>query len=87
MQRAVSETKHFSYDLRFKKRWFSVANIEESPKDSYVLNRSNFSEKKKRTFSQLNFLRNFWKESFEILSKNADRKMKEFLTGGINQVS
>lgn len=86
MQRAVSETKHFSYDLRFKKRWFSVANIEESPKDSYVLNRSSFSGKK-RTFSQLNFLRNFWKESFEILSKNADRKMKELLTGGINQVS
>lgn len=29
----------------------------------------------------------FLTEMLEILSKNADRKMKEFLTGGINQVS
>lgn len=70
MQRAVSETKHFSYDLRFKKRWFSVANIEESPKDSYVLNRSNFSEKKKRTFSQLNFLGKFWDSVKKCWQKN-----------------
>lgn len=74
MQRAVSETKHFSYDLWFKKRWFSVANIEESPKDSYVLNRSNFSGKKKNIlpvkFPQKFLKGKFWDSVKKCWQKN-----------------